>query len=140
QRVRPGRDRLRFQRLGGPRVGHLRGDDAVQVLLEADDVDCAELPSVDVDLDRAAISVSERQRLGPRLEDQRADERLRLRRAVEPAAAIRRKSASGRRIEGTPNPRRPTSGTRTRVTKRLTSSAFLYGIVTSVENPLAALA
>src|SRR5437588_6157881 len=45
-----------------------------------------------------------------------------------------KRSASGRCIDGTPKSRQPAPRTRTRLANRLTSSGFLYGIVTSRVN------
>ena len=61
---------LCLQRLRMPRERHLRRDDAVQVLLEADHVDRPEFSVDDVDLDRAAIEMLQLQRRRAGLEEQ----------------------------------------------------------------------
>src|SRR5439155_19671235 len=47
-----------------------------------------------------------------------------------PVAARTRTSASSRRIDGTPKPRQAAPGTRPRLANRVTSSPFLYRMVT----------
>ena len=83
KRIRAGGDRLRLQCLGVPGVRHLRGDDAVEVLLEADHVDRTQLARGHVDLDRAAIAVLQRQRGAAGLEEQRPGKCAGFRLAVD---------------------------------------------------------
>ena len=62
KRVRACRDRLGLQRLGRPARRHLGRHDAVEVLLETDDVDRPQLPVDDVDEEPAAVGARERER------------------------------------------------------------------------------
>ena len=76
QRIGAGHDRLRLERLGGPRVGHLPRHDAPQVLLEADRVHDADGLAAG-HLQRAAVvAVAERERRRPGREDERSRQRL----------------------------------------------------------------
>ena len=78
KRVRASCHRLGLEHLRRPVVRNLRRDDAVEVLLEPDDVDRPQASTVDVDLDRAAIAAPEPQRLAGQEHDRPSSATLRF--------------------------------------------------------------
>jgi hypothetical protein len=94
---------LSLERLRAPRVRHLGRYDAVEVLLQSDDVDHSELAAHDVDLQRAAIRILELERRRARLEEQRPRQSAGRRRVVDLQLQRRRERVAARKhvVEGT---------------------------------------